>query len=293
MTCSSLLVGVDASPESAHAAALASAVAGRAGIECRLVHAVTDYGPVFSVPEATISVPALNEAAQISARKLVDYSLEGVVPLQVRRSLEVRAGRASTVLAEEARRYGSGMVVLGAKRHGALARIGGTTITHLVRLGSVPVLAVERHVLGIRRVLACVDLSEAARPTIEAAECCADLFGAELRVMHSTEPLPVVPGFRMSLGEDEYYRRTRAGVEEAITPLITRPGTDLTIRRGRAAAAIVTEAARWPADLVVVGSHGKGWVDRLLIGSTSERIMQLLPAATLVVPCMAPALIHA
>jgi len=35
---------------------------------------------------------------------------------------------------------------------------------------------------------------------------------------------------------------------------------------------------------VVVGSHGKGWVDRLLLGSTTERLLDQLPASLLVVP---------
>jgi hypothetical protein len=34
---------------------------------------------------------------------------------------------------------------------------------------------------------------------------------------------------------------------------------------------------------VVVGSHGKGWVDRVLIGSTTERLLATLPAGLLVV----------
>jgi Universal stress protein family len=34
----------------------------------------------------------------------------------------------------------------------------------------------------------------------------------------------------------------------------------------------------------VVGSHGKGWVDRILIGSTTERLVTELPTSILVVP---------
>ena len=61
------------------------------------------------------------------------------------------------------------------------------------------------------------------------------------------------------------------------------------MRRGRAAAAITSEVRQWNADLVVMGSHGKGWVDRLLIGSTSERLLNVLPTSMLVVPVSRPA----
>ena len=40
----------------------------------------------------------------------------------------------------------------------------------------------------------------------------------------------------------------------------------------------------WGADLVVLGSHGKGWVDRMLLGSTTERLLSHLPTSMLVIP---------
>jgi universal stress protein family protein len=40
---------------------------------------------------------------------------------------------------------------------------------------------------------------------------------------------------------------------------------------------------------VVVGSHGKGWVERLLIGSVTERLLNQLPSSLLVVPAYAHA----
>jgi hypothetical protein len=37
-----------------------------------------------------------------------------------------------------------------------------------------------------------------------------------------------------------------------------------------------------------VGSHGKGWVDGLIIGSVTEDLLNNLPCAVLVVPVPAP-----
>ena len=67
------------------------------------------------------------------------------------------------------------------------------------------------------------------------------------------------------------------------------PPDDRVIRRGRADEEIAEEAAVWRADLLVVGSHGKGWIDRLLIGSTTERLLNRLPTSLLVVPISKPA----
>ena len=44
------------------------------------------------------------------------------------------------------------------------------------------------------------------------------------------------------------------------------------------------QAAKWGADVVVLGSHGKNWVDRLLLGSTTERLIADLPSSLLVAP---------
>ncbi len=50
----------------------------------------------------------------------------------------------------------------------------------------------------------------------------------------------------------------------------------------------MNEAAAWRAELIVVGSHGKGWIDRLLIGSVTEDLLNNLPCAVLVVPVRKP-----
>jgi nucleotide-binding universal stress UspA family protein len=47
---------------------------------------------------------------------------------------------------------------------------------------------------------------------------------------------------------------------------------------------ILREAFAWQADLLVVGSHGRGWAERLLLGSVTERLLNHLPTSLLVVP---------
>jgi nucleotide-binding universal stress UspA family protein len=56
------------------------------------------------------------------------------------------------------------------------------------------------------------------------------------------------------------------------------------VRYGGAVETILREALDWRADLLVVGSHGKGWAERLLVGSVTERLLNHLPTSLLVVP---------
>ncbi len=44
-----------------------------------------------------------------------------------------------------------------------------------------------------------------------------------------------------------------------------------------------TRAAQWPADLVVVGTHGRHGIDRLLLGSVAEAILRRCPVPGLLV----------
>lgn len=285
-----IVVGVDGSAESVRAAAFGAALAARVGTTCHLVNAVPPYWASLP-PELGLDIAELDKSALQHARTLINQTLQGTVPDRVLGTLEVATGRAPLVLTEAAGRLHAEAVVMGGKHHRALARLGGSSITHLVRSGTVPVLAVSEQAApsAIERVLVPVDLSHAARATIAVAERWAAHFGARLRVMHSVEPMPVVPGITLSVAEDEVFRSTERMVETTIAPLVSYPGAEIVVRRGRSAAAIVSEAEQWDASLIVLGSHGKGWVDRILLGSTSERLLQLLPRPTLVVPVEKPA----
>ncbi len=75
-----------------------------------------------------------------------------------------------------------------------------------------------------------------------------------------------------------------------VWPLIQTPGVERVVRRGEALGAIQREAADWQADLLVVGSHGKGWAARAFAGSVTEGLINHLPTSLLVVPAAVTAL---
>jgi nucleotide-binding universal stress UspA family protein len=51
---------------------------------------------------------------------------------------------------------------------------------------------------------------------------------------------------------------------------------------------LLREATDWSADVLVVGSHGKGWAQRILLGSVTERLLNDLPTSLLIAPVEAP-----
>ncbi len=185
-------------------------------------------------------------------------------------------------------RLDAGLVVLGGKHHSTLGRwIVGSTAHTLVRTLDIPLLVTARHPWPVRRVMAAVDLSDAADPTVKTAARFADLFGAELHVVHAVEPLPILGDTPLGLSDDDVYDHARRYLEEHLWPHLD-PEVTTGMRRGSAADAIAAEAADRQADLVILGSHGKGWVDRILIGSVTERVLSALPTSLLVVPVVGP-----
>jgi nucleotide-binding universal stress UspA family protein len=109
------------------------------------------------------------------------------------------------------------------------------------------------------------------------------VLGAQLRGLHVVEPAKFPMVVPLMFDQAEYERRCSAAFEKLAPP------PDHVVRQGVAVDVIAEEAARWEADLVVVGSHGKGWAHRMLIGSSTERLLNLLPASLLVVPIPQPA----
>jgi nucleotide-binding universal stress UspA family protein len=151
-------------------------------------------------------------------------------------------------------------------------------------------LIVESRVQTFERVLASVDLNNAGGMTLRVAARYAALLGARLRAVHVVEPAKYPVIVPMSLDQAEYERRCREEFARLIeSELPDLPLDDRIVRTGVAEEEIAEEVAVWHGDLLVIGSHGKGWIDRLLIGSTTERLLNRLPASLLVVPIKAPA----
>src|SRR6185437_10087404 len=46
---------------------------------------------------------------------------------------------------------------------------------------------------------------------------------------------------------------------------------------------IVAEATSWPADLIVLGTHGRGGIERLVLGSVAEAVARTAPVPVLLV----------
>ena len=287
-TWQSIIAGVDGSPESLDAAALAWRIAERAKVRLILVRALPNVGTPGVGP--VIPSPDLMDRLITELRQSLRESAARIgMPQSVIDACVVQAGRPAEVLADAARAYEASLIVVGGRRRGVLARrFGGSTAHQLARTADYPLL-VATAADAPRRILAAIDLSSASDPTLSLADRFAKLLGSELRVMHVVEPVRYTGPVPLAVDMTEFTTRSEREFQRVVDAQVPAiPKDERVIRQGPADEAIAEEAAAWNADLIVVGTHGKAWIERVLIGSTTERLLNRLPASLLIVPVPKP-----
>ena len=86
-------------------------------------------------------------------------------------------------------------------------------------------------------------------------------------------------------GPDRYYQAQFEAALAPLRPLLKRTKLDWTERTaiGEIAPTLVAEAKAVKAGMIVIGSHGKGAIKTLLIGSVTQKVVALSPVPVLVV----------
>ena len=139
--------------------------------------------------------------------------------------------------------------------------------------------------MNLSTILCPLDFSAASSGLVAYAAALAVATGAELRLLHVCEPqedpagrLPGEPVSASPVPCAERLNGLRAEAEQAG---VVRVHTG--IMQGEAAPAIVAEASRQHADLIVIGAHGQTGLTRFLMGNTAEIVLRTARCATMLV----------
>ncbi len=140
------------------------------------------------------------------------------------------------------------------------------------------------------KILVCVDLSESTEKIVKKIEELAKSLSAEVWLLHNAEPAPDVVEFKVDPLAARESLAKKFHVEhrqiQELADRMRKAGIDTTalLVHGTTVEAILQEASDVAADLIVVGSHGRGAMYKLLVGSVSEGILHKSPLPVLVIP---------
>ncbi len=145
--------------------------------------------------------------------------------------------------------------------------------------------------IEVRKILCPTDFSEFSDWALELALPMARWFKSEISVMHVVprvlmhpeyfpymqEPVLPSPDVRNQAQEelDRYAERVReTGIE-----------TQVCLEEGDSVEELLVKAEQWPADLIVMGTHGRRGFERLVLGSVTEKVLRKAPCPVLTVCC--------
>jgi len=144
----------------------------------------------------------------------------------------------------------------------------------------------------IRRILCPVDFSDASRHALSHAAVIAGWYRAGVTVLHVSMPELLLEGPLLfatmpAVASTPADRATLDGrLRQWVEPLRAAGlATEAVCEEGRdAAARILDAAASLPADLVVIGTHGRSGFERIMLGSVAERVLRKAACPVLTVP---------
>ena len=143
--------------------------------------------------------------------------------------------------------------------------------------------------MKIKRIVVPVDFSANSMRALDFAADLAKPFGAELVALFAVEPLvnmmPDYGGAQTSAVAELLEEQRRSGSAELarIEKRYRRRGIKLRtlMATGRSSEVIADTAKRLNADLVVMATHGRTGVSRLLMGSVTQKVVRAAPCPVL------------
>jgi nucleotide-binding universal stress UspA family protein len=144
-----------------------------------------------------------------------------------------------------------------------------------------------------RRILVPVDGSDTSRAGLRQALGLAKGQGARVRVLNVVDERLVIPAMdgypvadmgMLIASMREAGEKALTGAERLAARLDVRADTVLVESRGRAVSDLILDAAKkWRADLIVMGTHGRRGLNRLLLGSDAERVLRETPVPVMLI----------
>ena len=297
-----VIVAIDGSVAAGLAVDLVAHVAWPSGTKILVAEAVETGAALFGGPWpalAMVQADTLEAELRAEAGRTVSEARGRLARPGLNVEGAVLHGRPATAIVERARRMGADLIVVGSRGHGTIeSMVLGSVSAEVIDHATSPVLVARG--TGIDRVVLGWDGSSSAAGAADLL-CRWPIFaGSSVRVVSVADvgvpwwtgfPEPdspqLIPVYldaanasrerSAQLAREMAARLQAAGVEAEADP-----------REGDAATGILNAATGWGANLVVLGTHGRTGLGRLVLGSVARNVLHNATCSVLVVREQAP-----
>jgi nucleotide-binding universal stress UspA family protein len=250
---------------------------------------VAAYAPGSGVLPSAALTREDREALLDAMKRFVEGGAAENIPIE----LDIAEGSAATEILAKAEAVPADLLVMGTHGRSGFERLVlGSVTERVLRKAACPMLTVPEGVAAavpvppvpFKRIVCAIDFSDCSMHALHYAMSLAQEADARLTVVHVIELPPdvpreaheTVPGPRdlqgyIAMVEEDSRARLKDAVPDSVRAYCA---VDTVLAKGKPYREILRVAEEHHADLLVVGVHGRGVVDRLLFGSTAQHLVR-------------------
>ena len=167
------------------------------------------------------------------------------------------------------------------KTGGVIVELGPkeTQLSPLVGKETTPALAVFQ----LKKILVPVDFTECTRKGLFYAVPFAKQFGAELTLLHVVEPPYTLASEMGGLANVESVADAERKLQKLCDELEGDVRCHILLREGNAQSEIVAVAKELGSDLMILSTHGRTGLERIVLGSVTEKVVRHANCPVLIV----------
>jgi nucleotide-binding universal stress UspA family protein len=279
-----ILCPVDFSPASLRAAQYAIELAQRYAAQLHLLHIVSPILYTAELHPYTVSevIDSLKRQSVRDMKRLERRARAADVTVYG----DIRTGDIRHEIDSAIRATKADIVVMGSHgRRGLKKWFLGSVTEGMLRRSPVPVITLRgsnksRTISTAPRILVTTDFSKGTGNALDYALSIADATGARVTFLHVLEEM-------RALTSEKYREKAQERITRELlklVPLDARSRLDIQVEAGTPSHLILRTLKKEKIDLLVMNTHGKGIVDRVILGSTSERVVRAADCAVMLIP---------
>ena len=144
-------------------------------------------------------------------------------------------------------------------------------------------------IMEIKSILFPTDFSEGSAQALQYAVDMSKRYGAKLHVVHIIYDITKATGWYVPhVSTDKMYQEIQEGAKKeldrfAVKELAEVKDVERTVITGVPHEEVINFAKKHKIDLIIMGTHGRKGIDRILFGSTAAQIVRFAPCPVLTV----------